>query len=133
MLINRCIVFGSTTAATPSAAPRILLSSPRTFASGIDRSHKHVLRRSILHYTTSSSSPQSLIPIDQRQPHLTRFNNLLNAQQTRRTIMSTPREEIPQEMQCILVRDGKGPAENMYMGKERVPDVKDGEVLVKVR
>ncbi len=44
--------------------------------------------------------------------------------------MSTP--SIPEKMKCILIKDGKGPAENMYMGEEAVPKSKDGEVLVKV-
>jgi hypothetical protein len=35
-------------------------------------------------------------------------------------------------MKCILIKDGKGPADNLYLGEEAVPKVKDGEVLVKV-
>ena len=46
-----------------------------------------------------------------------------------RRIMST---QVPERMKCILVKDGKGPAENLYLGEEPVPKAKEGEVLVKV-
>ena len=35
-------------------------------------------------------------------------------------------------MRAILVKDGKGPAENLYLGEEETPSPKDGQVLVKV-
>jgi hypothetical protein len=40
--------------------------------------------------------------------------------------------QIPERMKCILIKDGKGPAENLYLGEEPVPKAKEGEVLVKV-
>jgi hypothetical protein len=48
---------------------------------------------------------------------------------TFRRTMST---QIPERMKCILIKDGKGPAENLYLGEEPVPQAKEGEVLVKV-
>jgi hypothetical protein len=36
-------------------------------------------------------------------------------------------------MRAILVKDGKGPIENLYIGETATPAVKSGEVLVKVR
>jgi hypothetical protein len=41
--------------------------------------------------------------------------------------------QIPEKMKCVLIKDGKGPAENMYIGEEAVPKPKEGEALVKVR
>lgn len=36
-------------------------------------------------------------------------------------------------MRAILIKDGKGPIENLYIGETATPVVKSGEVLVKVR
>ena len=36
-------------------------------------------------------------------------------------------------MKCILIKDGKGPAENLYLGEEETPSPKNGEVLVKIK
>ena len=36
-------------------------------------------------------------------------------------------------MRAILIKDGKGPIENLYIGETATPAVKSGEVLVKVR
>lgn len=40
---------------------------------------------------------------------------------------------LPKKMKCILIKDGKGPAENLYLGEEAVPSPKAGEVLVKIK
>jgi NADPH:quinone reductase-like Zn-dependent oxidoreductase len=37
------------------------------------------------------------------------------------------------DMRAILIKDGKGPIENLYIGETATPAVKSGEVLVKVR
>lgn len=36
-------------------------------------------------------------------------------------------------MRCVLIKDGKGPVENLYLGEEPTPSPKKGEVLVKVK
>ncbi|KJA17984.1 hypothetical protein HYPSUDRAFT_145662 [Hypholoma sublateritium FD-334 SS-4] len=36
-------------------------------------------------------------------------------------------------MRAILVRDGKGPAENLYIGEIATPEIKQTEVLVKIK
>ncbi|KAK4684914.1 NADPH:quinone reductase, partial [Tremellales sp. Uapishka_1] len=36
-------------------------------------------------------------------------------------------------MKAILIKEGKGPAENLYMGEEATPSPKPGEVLVKIK
>ncbi|WWC89076.1 uncharacterized protein L201_003994 [Kwoniella dendrophila CBS 6074] len=36
-------------------------------------------------------------------------------------------------MKCILIKDGKGPSDNLYMGEEKTPEPGKGEVLVKVK
>lgn len=36
-------------------------------------------------------------------------------------------------MKAILIKDGKGPIENLYLGEEATPTPKKGECLVKVR
>lgn len=36
-------------------------------------------------------------------------------------------------MKCILIKDGKGPAENLYMGEEPVPQPKEGEIQVEIK
>ena len=38
-----------------------------------------------------------------------------------------------EKMRCVLIKDGKGPAENLYLGEEETPEPKQGEVLVKVK
>lgn len=40
---------------------------------------------------------------------------------------------IPEKMRCILVKNGKGTADDLYMGEEAVPTLEKGQVLVKVR
>lgn len=35
-------------------------------------------------------------------------------------------------MRAVLVKDGKGPAENLYLGDIEKPSPRHGEVLVKV-
>lgn len=35
-------------------------------------------------------------------------------------------------MKAVLIKDGKGPAENLYLGDVSKPDPRHGEVLVKV-
>jgi hypothetical protein len=37
------------------------------------------------------------------------------------------------KMRAILIKDGKGPIENLYIGETATPVVKSQEVLVKVR
>jgi hypothetical protein len=36
-------------------------------------------------------------------------------------------------MRCILIKDGKGPADNLYMGEEETPAPKQGEVQIKIK
>jgi threonine dehydrogenase-like Zn-dependent dehydrogenase len=36
-------------------------------------------------------------------------------------------------MRAVLIKDGKGPVENLYIGEAPDPALRDGEVLVKVR
>lgn len=36
------------------------------------------------------------------------------------------------KMRAVLIKDGKGPAENLYLGEEGTPEPKKGEVQVKV-
>lgn len=40
--------------------------------------------------------------------------------------------KVPPKMRAILIKDGKGPADNLYMGEEATPEPKKGEVQVKV-
>ena len=35
-------------------------------------------------------------------------------------------------MRAVLVKDGKGPAKNLYIGEASTPEIKPTEVLVKV-
>lgn len=37
-----------------------------------------------------------------------------------------------ENMRCVLIKDGKGPVENLYLGEEATPSPQKGEVLVKV-
>lgn len=37
------------------------------------------------------------------------------------------------KMQAILIKDGKGPLENLYIGETAMPTPKSQEVLVKAR
>nr|ADE10065.1 ADH N [Tremella fuciformis] len=36
-------------------------------------------------------------------------------------------------MRCILIKDGKGPASNLYLGEEATPQPKAGEAQVKIK
>ncbi|ORY26150.1 hypothetical protein BCR39DRAFT_541994 [Naematelia encephala] len=38
-----------------------------------------------------------------------------------------------QKMRCILIKDGKGPVENLYLGEEQTPEPKEGEVQIKIK
>jgi NADPH:quinone reductase-like Zn-dependent oxidoreductase len=35
-------------------------------------------------------------------------------------------------MRAVLIKDGKGPAENLYLGEEETPEPKKGEVQIQV-
>ncbi|SJX60161.1 related to NADPH quinone oxidoreductase homolog PIG3 [Sporisorium reilianum f. sp. reilianum] len=41
--------------------------------------------------------------------------------------------EVPSQMKAILVKDGKGPSDNLYLGEAPVPELADDEVLVKIK
>ncbi|SPO20690.1 related to NADPH quinone oxidoreductase homolog PIG3 [Ustilago trichophora] len=41
--------------------------------------------------------------------------------------------EVPSQMKAILVKDGKGPSSNLYLGEAPVPELGDDEVLVKIK
>lgn len=41
--------------------------------------------------------------------------------------------EIPSQMKAILVKDGKGPSDNLYLGEAPVPELGEDEVLVKIK
>ncbi|CDS00700.1 hypothetical protein [Sporisorium scitamineum] len=41
--------------------------------------------------------------------------------------------EIPSQMKAILVKDGKGPSDNLHLGEATVPELGDDEVLVKIK
>ncbi len=47
-----------------------------------------------------------------------------------RSLHTSPR--LNDNMRCVLIKDGKGPVENLYLGEEPTPTPKKGEVLVKV-
>jgi hypothetical protein len=36
-------------------------------------------------------------------------------------------------MKAVLIKDGKGPVENLYLGEEGTPEPEEGQVQVKVR
>jgi hypothetical protein len=36
-------------------------------------------------------------------------------------------------MRCILIKDGKGPVDNLYMGEEETPEPAKGQVQVKIK
>lgn len=40
--------------------------------------------------------------------------------------------QLDMQMRAVLIKDGKGPAENLYIGEAPKPIPKSGEVLVKV-
>lgn len=37
------------------------------------------------------------------------------------------------KMKCILIKEGKGPVENLYMGEEETPEPAKGQVQVKIK
>ncbi|GAK62544.1 quinone oxidoreductase [Moesziomyces antarcticus] len=41
--------------------------------------------------------------------------------------------DVPSQMKAILVKDGKGPSSNLYLGEAPVPELGDDEVLVKIK
>lgn len=43
------------------------------------------------------------------------------------------RISVPPRMRAVLIKDGKGPAENLYIGEEATPEPKEGQVQVRVR
>ena len=36
-------------------------------------------------------------------------------------------------MKCILIKDGTGPADNLFVGEEPTPEPKKGEVQVQIK
>lgn len=72
-------------------------------------------------------------------PQATRYTPVSAALATRaftqpqRTFSSTPRIMADGNMKCILIKDGKGPVENLYMGEEPVPQPKEGEIQVEIK
>lgn len=41
--------------------------------------------------------------------------------------------QVPSKMKAVLVKDGKGPSDNLYIGEAPVPTLNDDEVLVKIK
>lgn len=39
---------------------------------------------------------------------------------------------VPPEMKAVLIKDGKGPVENLYLGEEATPEPEKGQVQVQV-
>lgn len=58
---------------------------------------------------------------------------ILRARTFHSTSSSSSSSSVPKTMRCILIKDGKGPVENLYLGEEPTPTPKAGEVQVKVR
>lgn len=50
----------------------------------------------------------------------------------RASFSSSAKLSVPPKMRAVLIKDGKGPAENLYIGEEATPEPKQGEVQVKV-
>ena len=38
----------------------------------------------------------------------------------------------PSKMRAVLIKDGKGPVENLYLGEEATPEPEEGQVQVQV-
>lgn len=58
----------------------------------------------------------------------------LPAEALRRTVTNLHRNtsKMPQTMRAVLIKDGKGSVENLYLGEAPKPSPKPNEVLVKV-
>lgn len=39
---------------------------------------------------------------------------------------------MPTKMKAVLIKDGKGPVENLYIGEEGTPEPEEGQVQVQV-
>ena len=39
---------------------------------------------------------------------------------------------VPSKMKAVLIKDGKGPVENLYLGEEATPEPEEGQVQVQV-
>jgi hypothetical protein len=40
--------------------------------------------------------------------------------------------QVPDKMRAVLIKDGKGPVENLYLGEEATPEPEEGQVQVQV-
>jgi hypothetical protein len=40
--------------------------------------------------------------------------------------------QAPSKMRAVLIKDGKGPVENLYLGEEATPEPEEGQVQVQV-
>jgi hypothetical protein len=41
-------------------------------------------------------------------------------------------QQVPSKMRAVLIKDGKGPVENLYLGEEATPEPEEGQVQVQV-
>jgi hypothetical protein len=41
-------------------------------------------------------------------------------------------QQVPSKMRAVLIKDGKGPVENLYLGEEATPEPEQGQVQVQV-
>lgn len=80
--------------------------------------------------TSSIRLLQARSPAYRSQPAL-RFAPALTTPHISARSLSTSRSLL-ENMRCVLIKDGKGPVENLYLGEEPTPSPKKGEVLVKV-
>lgn len=46
---------------------------------------------------------------------------------------STTLRNMEGNMKCVLIKDGKGPAENLYIGEEPVPQPQGDEIQVEIK
>lgn len=50
-----------------------------------------------------------------------------------RSFVTTPRTMAEGNMKCVLIKDGKGPVENLYIGEEPIPQPKEDEIQVEIK
>ncbi|GAC96702.1 hypothetical protein PHSY_004286 [Pseudozyma hubeiensis SY62] len=104
-------------------------TAPRSLLTAISRS----AATPRLAFITGTSRAFTQVSTAPRRTHRLNIAKLSTAPASLRTRSRTMTTEIPSQMKAILVKDGKGPSDNLYLGEAPVPTLGDDEVLVKIK
>lgn len=87
---------------------------------------------SIIFNRSAATNQIRLLTVQIRSPRADPLTRYVNRYHPHRLAPFSTFTKSSARMKAILIKDGKGPAENLYIGEEETPIPKKGQVQVKV-